>query len=985
MALSKQNVPISFLKGIDTKSDSKQVVVGKLLLLENGIFTNPGKIRKRFGRTNIASLSNGTSIASYLNELVAFDGFDLFSYSESNSLMTNKGPITSLELSLTQVVRNSYQQTVPDMAQHSSGLQIFTWEDSRGGSRYSIVDSFTGESLVQDKLLSTDAHKPKPFALGAYFVIIFNNTANNHLQYVSIQTTTPSTQSAATDIAIDLDVTNPNFDCAMVGSRLFIAYNNSSGGGGISLRYMNFFLVLSAALAVNGDAADVCLAVIGDQIRQQVWVAFYTGTTVKYFIRDYNLTLVPVLATTTVEIVANIVRIEGQVSDGSGQFWYEQSAVLTYNTLIRTATATSLGVVGTPAVFLRSVGIAGKTFVYLGVVYLTATYSSVQQPTYFVVSQDGRVISKGVQGNGGGLLTTSAVPEAVQPTTGSISLPILQKDLLTTVSGTIYTQTGMSYINIDFLGKYVYQRATLAKTLHITGGLLEMYDGANVVEHGFNVYPEEVTGTSSTVGGNLGSTTVATQYQYRVTYEWTDNQGQIHRSFPSIPDSNTTFNFAMGVNTGQVTLTIPTLRLTDKEGVRIVVYRTEGNGTIFYQVTSTTSPLFNNTAVDSVSFNDTQADASIIGNPLLYTTGGVLGNNPVPASILTTFYKDRLVVVPADNRFSFWYSKQVVPGQPVEFSDFFVKNVDQRGGNITGVAPLDDKLVIFKETLIFAMTGDGPDSTGAQNDFSEPQLVSTDGGNIDPNSIVLFPYGLMYKSLKGIYIVDRSLSVAYIGADVEAFNSFDITSAQLITDTNQVRFTLDNGKVLVYDYYMQQWSVFTNQNAIDSCVFQNNFTYIQPNGQIMQETPNMFNDNGEFIRLRLTTSWLSMAGLQGFQRVYRFLLLGEYLSPHQLLIGISYDFDSTFYQQELIDASTLFTRTTYGEDSPYGDEEFYGGRVPNYEFRIDFRRQTCTSVQMTIEDVQNMNFGEGLSLSGFNLMVGAKVGSNKVPAIRAFG
>ena len=66
----------------------------------------------------------------------------------------------------------------------------------------------------------------------------------------------------------------------------------------------------------------------------------------------------------------------------------------------------------------------------------------------------------------------------------------------------------------------------------------------------------------------------------------------------------------------------------------------------------------------------------------------------------------------------------------------------------------------------------------------------------------------MFQSAKGIYLMDRSLeSIKYISDAVEAYNSYTVTSSKLITSLNQVRFTLSGGVVLVYDYFVDQWSV----------------------------------------------------------------------------------------------------------------------------------------------------------------------------------
>lgn len=985
MALDKQNIPIAFVQGIETKSDRKQVVPGRLLRLENGRFTSPKQIKKRDGyaalNTDIDSggdIDMGAGLATFQHELLEFDGTSLYSYSVSNELWTNKGQVTSLELTLAPVIRNTYIQTSPDMAQHPSGLQVFAWEDSRGGSRYSIVDNITGQALVQDVLIDANAVKPKCIAFGAYLVVFYIRTTDHHLRYFAIPIVTPLSPTAQADFATDVDVTGFNYDACVLSARLFVAYNNSSGGTGISLKYINTFLTVSAVTVVTGENADVAINIFSDITNQQVWVAYYNGTAVKYFIKAYSLPAANVLAPTVVDVVANVLRLAGITDAGSGHLWWEVSATNPYDHFTQLVTLTNTGTVGTPNVFLRSVGLAGKPFVYTGNRYIFTVHSSLLQPTIFVARTNGSVVAKIVPNNAGGLLLKEIMPESVQVEDGIVSIATLQKDLLTTISGKIYTNTGVVAATLDFTSNATFLKAELSQNLHINGGILEMYDGVTVVEHGFNLFPEDIDFTTHTMGGAL----VDGAYQYQITYEWTDNQGLIHRSAPSVPFG---FTFTGGVVAGSVTLTIPTLRVTSKTQVRIVVYRTEVNGTIFHQVTSVAAPLLNDPTTDTVTYLDTLSDPALIGNPLLYTTGGVLENIAVPAPKLLTTYANRLIVVPSEDANSFWYSKEIVPGAPVEFSDFFVQNIDQRGGEITGIVQMDSNLLLFKETRIFVQSGNGPDSTGSQNDFQNAQLVTSDGGCTNPRSIVLVPHGVMYKSLKGIYLLDRSLAVQYIGAEVEAFNNATITAANLIPSTTQVRFTLDTGSVLVYDYYMGQWSVDTAYNAVDAVIFKDLFTHVTESGIVMQETPGTYTDNNRFIKLLLQTSWLSMAGVQGFQRAYRALFLGEYKSPHKLRIQVAYDFDPSFRQEDLIDLTTVYPITNFGDDTPYGSEPVYGGQYPQYQFQIDFAIQKCQSILFQIEDVQSTNFGEGLALSGFNLMVGAKKGSNKVPASRVFG
>jgi hypothetical protein len=989
MALVKQNYPISFLQGLDTKDDAKQVIPGKLLALQNATFITPGELRKRNGYTVLStSIDNGNTItagyglATFNNELIEFDGVNLYSYASGNMTWTDKGPITSLELSINPVVNNVNEQTNPNVAVHPDGLQLFTWEDSSGGSRYSIVDSVTGQTIVANALIVSTALTPKPFAIGAYLVIFYIDTATHHLRMLPIPVTDPISPLTAVDVATDVNVTDPFYDVCTLSTKLYIAYNSS--GSSINLRDVNKFLVISAATAVTGENADVCITIFPDNTLLQLWIAYYNGTSVKYFVR--NTALAAILPPTVVETTTNVVRIIGQTNSGSGNVWYEISASEPYNTLIHTATVTNTGVVGTPVVFLRSVGLAFKPFIYNTVIYFGITYQSVEQSTYFLVTSTRNIVGKILPTNGGGLLTESEVPEIVLTPANTYLTAVLQQDLLTTIGGTVYTQTGVTSATFDFLSNNTFYKAQMGANLNITGGILEAYDGVNVTEQGFNLFPEPVTLVSqATTGGMMGNAEVNTMYSIIAVYQWTDNQGQIWQSNTSTPIS---VAFNAGTTTGSAVYQIPTLRLTQKTGVVITLYRTIGNGTIYYQLTNIglNYPLLNDPTVDFVTYDDTMfSDTVLQGNPIVYTTGGVVGNDGPPAPLLITQYTDRLILVPSENQYSFWYSKEVVPGTPIGFSALFVNNVDQRGGPITAVEQMDSALIMFKQNTIFYLIGEGPDNTGANNDYTSGQLITTDSGCINARSVVLMPLGILYQSNKGIYLLDRSYNVAYIGAPVEAYNGNTITSAQLIETTNQVRFTTEEGITLVYDYFVKQWSTFTPQLANDAVIFENEFTYVRADGLVYQETPGLFTDNGEFVQMALTTSWLSLAGLQGFQRAYRALFLGNYLSPHQLQIGVAYDFNPTQIQQEYINVTPLFSLTAYGEDSPYGNEYVYGGQYPLYQFQVRFARQKCEAIQFTIQDLQSSNFGEGFSISAFNLMVGTKKGSQKSPQPNIFG
>src|SRR5205823_3851283 len=156
---------------------------------------------------------------------------------------------------------------------------------------------------------------------------------------------------------------------------------------------------------------------------------------------------------------------------------------------------------------------------------------------------------------------------------------------------------------------------------------------------------------------------------------------------------------------------------------------------------------------------------------------------------------------------------------------------------------------------------------------------------------------------------------------------------------------------------------------------------LTPGGMPMQETPGAFADAGAFIRMRIVTAWLQFAGIQGFQRVYKALLLGRYLSPHKLRVQVAYDFDPTPVQEDYVQPVPA---GTYGGGSLYGGGTSYGG-MTMYEWRIFLAKQKCAAVQFTIEDVSTGTAGESMSLSALGLEVGLKGRLQKLPAASSVG
>lgn len=1007
----KTPVALSFRGGIDTKTDPKQVLPTSLLSLQNGIFKNAGAIAKRWGYTALGtgilgsalSISSCFALHAFNEELLLYDGASAYSYSPARNGWISRGKVVSVIQTNAQIVRNSNQQVAPDFAS-SGGVDVFAYEDSGGGILYTIADSTTGTLLLVNQPLyvgiPSSAARPKCIAFAGLIYIFF--VSGSQLLYVTINPQAPTVQASAPNTLLN-GLSNPAYyDACVSGSQLFLAYYTPTQV--LLSAFASSQIQWTATVATQSSVPTGCLNVAGD-VGNNAWVTYADSGagSVSCSSRVYAANGAPrTAATQTVVAPAVLFAITGAVSPGEVlSIFAEVTGSAPYNEYILTNTWTDI-VLGNPAnacpVFARSVGLASKPFFNGSALYLNVAFTSNLQPTYFTLDATGNVVAKVNASLGGGRLTDAIVPECPQVSSGVFKYANLVKGAVNTQGGAVVSLLGVNATKLDFIDSNHFISAPINGGLYTVGGILQSYDGAQYVEHGFNVYPEPVNVNGTGTGGNLGTGT----YNYVVTYEWTDNNGLTQVSTPSVAASVT---FGSGT-TNSVTVAVPTLRLTKKANVRIVIYRTAANGVTLTRVTSATAPLYNNPAVDSVTFNDTASDASIAGSSALYTQPLVQLGNPIlpnsapPSCTIAATYADRLWLGGLDDPFTLWYSKQSVQGLPMEFSSLQTLRIDPDGGGISALARMDEKFVIFKTNAVFYLIGQGPTATGDANDLQDPiQIPSADVGCANQRTIASTPMGLLFWSGSAIYLLDRNLNVSYIGAPVEAYTNPNgasyagaVTSATVVPN-QWVIFTTTSGVALVFDYLFGQWSTFTNHAAVDSDLYLgggNLFVWASSSGQVFEQTPAAFTDAGSPISLSLTTAWINPGVIQGYQRVYHAFILGTYKGTHTLNVWVGTDYLDQFTQLAAIPSDSTLGIGSFGSSSPFGSDPLFGQSTTDpdqsvYTFRVDVL-QKCTAIRFQISDQQSAPGNEGFSLSAMTLVLGVKRGGNRnVSPLKQFG
>lgn len=1000
MPLQKQNMPIQLGLGLDSKTDPKQLLPGKLLNLQNGVLEAKKKIRKRNGYSQIAALGGPSQGGTSFNdELISFSNGAVSSYSESlAAFVTKQSGVPQLQIS-SGAIASPLGTTVYDSILHqTSGLRVTLF--SGAGIYYSVIDESTGVVLVAPTLISTtnQASTLKVATCGKY-VFLFYYTPNSRLAYSAVDTTNPTGAVTITTISSSIGV--DILDCVTVGTTTYLAAVTT--GPNIVIFTINSSLAVTVLTTLLGSNPTTCLGIAVDRALNQLWLVYATGVTLKYQV--FTLAGTPTMPETVISTKAtNWVNVTAYPLNGQAEIFaelYSMAVIVgsghTFQNGIYLAIANNTGA-NNISFLIGGLGIISKPFsITIGnrsTLCFVAGYSGFEQGYAFVVTESGNILGKmGPAGTANGTNVSSNNATFSQPvevdliSNTKVLVPVLIQTFGFSFNGLIDSDVGVTIETLDFNSSLNFQSLSASQDLLLSNAVVQMYDGANVVEDGYHIIPEEPQLSSVNIGSSiLGNG----PYNYILVYEWFDNQGNLHQSSPSpalVVDTTSSGSVQ------SISLHVPNLQITNKVGVVLSLFRnTIANPTTFFRIQS--SPQFSSANIKTTAFQtiiDSQTDALISTQSQLYTDGGNVGNFALPATKTMWNYRNRVIAIPSETPSQAWFSQLIVqgiPGTPVFFSDVFTIQIPTRDGEVIGGCEMDDKSVVFKTNTIWYFIGDGPNNTGANSDFTTVQQVPTDTGCITPKSIVVSPIGAFFQSAKGIYLLDRSLNVQYVGQDVEEFNSDSVTSATMIENTTQIRFLLDSGVVLTYDYLLGQWDVFENQISNAGFIYRGQYTLSNSDGTVWQETPGTYSDNGAYIPLSIKTGWVNVNQLQGYCRVYKVLLLGTYYTPHNLTVNIYYDFSETPQQTVVINATTAVVHTDdlYGDDTPYGNESPYGGLNIPYQFRIHTSQQKCETIMIEITDSSDADsIGQAFDLSGIALEVAAEPNVMRLPAAQSFG
>lgn len=997
MGLQKQVIGVR-LSGLDTKTDPKTSILGKLELAENvygrrrtdqGVefVKRNGLVHKDPSTTGGDVVAGGKKLGTLGQELLLTDGSMLYSQSELKAEWDPRGRVADISAIVERVESNQGVDPLDTDVAYSSGylMLVTAREDGAfadGHAEWYLLNATSG-ARVASGILGTGAvprYKSRVLATGGKF-FVFVTDAAGHI-YCRLLDTTQVTIAISGEATVvsDVDATGSEyFDVQYdpTGTPHFnVAYHHDASGAGAGLSFKPWSTSnASGGSAVHYTARNPDWAISfleHGYANGSFYVAIGTTATglrcLKFAASGYANQADEQLDAAAVDVK----KVTGYFSASGGfrNVFYQRAdaggVAPTYNRKIQGWTDN--GGVGAFTLY-RSVGLASRAFKIGSKWYLLAHYqgdsSSSKQNSLFLIemTEDAWAGSRGDFSIAGHLVAGNASAQATGHSMGSVAAISSTKVVLScslaeaiSVPGTGTTsyasQEGLGRITLDWTGDLIGRSVEHNDVLYLPGACPKTYDGQVVVEAGALVYPEK----PATVASNGGSLTLLATYRWCLVYFRYDAQARLWQSAVSFEATVT-----LTGTQATVTLTIPTLRLTEADPARnvnsmvtpwrIAAYRTKANDPTFRLLTV----FENDITVDDISYADSSPDSVIASNPVLYVDTGTVENGSPPAVLAFEAHRGRLFAACGDN--TLWHTHQPKVGEAAEFPPAFRKAFD--GAQLTGLISLDATLAVAKRAKIYALTGDGPGRDG-NNPFTYPDALPGETALVSPRSWVLTPAGAILKSAKGVQLLDRGGILAPLeGAD--AYDSLTVTGGASLDDRSLACLVTVDGRTLVYDWVFKQWYTWTNHAAVDACIWQGKLCLLASDGTVKVDTSGIWADNGAAITMKVRTTWMPLAGLFGRFKIYALRVLADFLASCTLAVTASIE----IYGAQ-VDESTTFVGTT----------------ATKFPIGVPLAQRRCEQLKIEVSETSDT---QGLAVSALGMEIGVEGGAAKLPAAQHAG
>jgi hypothetical protein len=969
------------------ESDPLNSPPGTLSQLINGRYDTDGAVRKRFGYDALSGvaydtlqdfISDGSTdgdpttmtpvrvtvapSADGGEELLAEDGAALWRYSSSEGtwwsvgerINTRSARHTSYEARrLFEVPKVRDQTSVTGVS--TSDMTVVAWQEG-GSLYYSVVDT-QGRSLVQRSLLAsgvTSYPVAEAFTDSVGILYISGNSINMRVitnaapaaftTYTGLRTNAYNTAGIAPlDVWVDPQSTN----------RAGVVFRETAAGDLAAFFVTNAGVVSSyTTYATPGDPISV--AITNNTANE--WIiagAFVSGSNV--YTKVLNTTLVDQARDVSIapSTAADIRRITLVSTTGTpaGLSGYTRPVYLAWevnaaddkNCRVDIAVRDAADAVGGTIVetYRHSV-LASKIWEDATAnVMVTVGYSSIYQGVALVLRVNDQlsrsvIAAQVYPGNWAGRLYSYAPPPPVNSTSYGWSLP--------TWFSTRYKGDGNDYryrsefSQAAMMGLYTSKprkAVRLRGTTYLSGTPHYQYDGVNVCEGTFEIFPE-ITSTDKTITAAVGSLS-AGSYTYQAAYEWTNAAGERMRSL-SLP-----VTFTVAAN-DRVNWTLPTLAHSMMASdVGIVLYRTKVNPTANapkYRITGYTPDdanwVTNTWAADTVTYQDSAADTSIADEEIA-PSYDEFAPSPVPAGHDLLVVADRLYLAGENEVYA---CKPSLPGESAAPVYELVIPVPRDGGRVTALCSEDPNVLVATERQLHGFAGPGVDAFGQGPGWSPVATIATNTGALGNNAMIKTPQGVLVIGKSGPMLLRGNTGIP-MRHPLESWDDDTFTGAALLTGQDTVVVGSSSGSSLAWNYRLNRWATWTAVGTFHGS-WNGLHVFRLPgiSSAIHVQTPTGWQDDTVDYPLTLVWSWIRPGGsTDDWIRIRSFQVLGRYLDAHDVTPFWAYD-DEDF--EPMTEGNTAVMGTP---DTP--------GNWPSQRYCPEFflNRRKCSSlkVQVTLQ------------------------------------
>jgi len=529
----------------------------------------------------------------------------------------------------------------------------------------------------------------------------------------------------------------------------------------------------------------------------------------------------------------------------------------------------------------------------------------------------------------------------------------------------------------------------MGNELLIAGSIPLVWDGQVAREIGFSHPPVITDDTVTLSGGDIDDGT----YNYIVLYKVSDNNGRVYRSLRSLP-----YEVVVSGGSGSAEVEIEFLPAIyrpdwdeDEDEDRLCtaeLYRTTAGGTVYYKVaeiaTQNDHAWFSEVYSSSApTITDDLDDDDITDNEELYTTGDVLERCAPPPLDYICLYDNRVWGIDSETG-NIVYSSEIIEGEGPWFNAAFVVSNPVDKDKPIALVDTQSFLMVLYRDAIGAIYGQGYNDLGTDGNLTGVKILVNNLGCSEQKSIVKTPVGIIFKAQSGFHLMGYDGSPPqYIGGGVSDYDDSTVVSADLIQDKKQVRFVLTGvtEPILIYNYEYNQWYVWgydvegtfswctksggtVKDNAHYFVNADTGNTLVQDTGYLdcVYEGEGQYSDSD--YTMVVTTPWIKLTGLQGFERVLKAWILGKFESDHDMTVEIDYDYDES--NTDTVTITDLASEIDTIENL--------------YQVRIGIPNQRCQAIRFKITiDTSSYDEGAGATLTGLRFEYMAKRGGMRAP------